>query len=183
MMNCAAPLIFTTRKEFITNDRNMLGGILDLQDLEVVDVMIHRTKMVTHRCLRTRRKKSSSRFSKSGHTRIPVWKDKQDNIVGILHAKNLFAALQEKDGDASKINIEDVMSPAWFVPDTRPLDDQLKAFLRRKTHFAIVVDEYGEVQGLITLEDIIEEIVGDIKDEHDFVAVGIKSQARRVLHR
>ena len=68
------------------------------------------------------------------------------------------------------------MGPAWFVPDTRPLADQLKAFLRRKTHFAIVVDEYGEVQGLITLEDIIEEIIGDIKDEHDFDASGIKPQ-------
>jgi Mg2+/Co2+ transporter CorB len=68
------------------------------------------------------------------------------------------------------------MGPAWFVPDTRPLADQLKAFLRRKTHFAIVVDEYGEVQGLITLEDIIEEIIGDIKDEHDIVTSGIKQQ-------
>ena len=111
---------------------------------------------------------------KSGHTRIPVWKDKQENIVGILHAKDLFAALQDNEGDATKIKIEEVMNPAWFVPDTRPLADQLKAFLRRKTHFAIVVDEYGEVQGLITLEDIIEEIIGDIKDEHDFVTAGIR---------
>lgn len=161
---------------FFTQDRNMLGGILDLQDLEVLDAMIHRTKMVSIDASDTT-EKIVKQVLKSGHTRFPVWKDKQDNIVGTLHAKNLFAALQENDGDSTKIKIEDVMGPAWFVPDTRPLADQLKAFLRRKTHFAIVVDEYGEVQGLITLEDIIEEIIGDIKDEHDFVTSGIKQQA------
>ena len=160
---------------FVTNDRNMLGGILDLQDLEILDAMIHRTKMVSIDASDAP-EKIVKQVLKSGHTRFPVWKDKQDNIVGILHAKNLFAALQENDGDYSKINIEEIMGPAWFVPDTRPLADQLKAFLRRKTHFAVVVDEYGEVQGLITLEDIIEEIIGDIKDEHDFVTSGIKQQ-------
>lgn len=158
---------------FVTNDRYMLGGVLDLQDLEIVDVMIHRTKMVSIDGADTP-EKIVKQVLKSGHTRIPVWKDKQENIVGILHAKDLFAAIQENDGDATKISIEKVMNPAWFVPDTRPLADQLKAFLRRKTHFAIVVDEYGEVQGLITLEDIIEEIIGDIKDEHDFVTAGIR---------
>jgi Mg2+/Co2+ transporter CorB len=160
---------------FVTNDRNMLGGILDLQNLEVLDAMIHRTKMVSIDASDTT-EKIVKQVLKSGHTRFPVWKDKQDNIVGILHAKNLFAVLQENDGDSTNIKIEDVMNPPWFVPDTRPLADQLKAFLRRKTHFAIVVDEYGEVQGLITLEDIIEEIIGDIKDEHDIVASGIKQQ-------
>ena len=134
---------------FFTNDRNMLGGILDLQDLEVLDAMIHRTKMVTIDAADLP-EKIVNQVLKSGHTRFPVWKDKQDNIVGILHAKNLFAALQENEGDFTKVKIEDVMSPPWFVPDTRPLADQLKAFLRRKTHFAVVVDEYGEVQGLIT---------------------------------
>jgi Mg2+/Co2+ transporter CorB len=160
---------------FITQDRNMLGGILDLQDLEVLDAMIHRTKMMSIDASDTT-EKIVNQVLKSGHTRFPVWKDSQDNIVGILHAKNLFAALQENDGDSTKIKIEDVMGSTWFVPDTRPLADQLKAFLRRKTHFAIVVDEYGEVQGLITLEDIIEEIIGDIRDEHDFDTIGIKPQ-------
>jgi len=160
---------------FFTNDRNILGGILDLQDLEILDAMIHRTKMVSIDSADSP-EKIVRQVLKSGHTRFPVWKDKQDNIVGILHAKNLVAALQESDGDSTKVKIEDVMNPPWFVPDTRPLADQLKAFLRRKTHFAVVVDEYGEVQGLITLEDIIEEIIGDIKDEHDFVSSGIKPQ-------
>ncbi len=158
---------------FVTNDRNMLGGILDLQDLEIVDVMIHRTKMVSIDGADDP-EKIVRQVLKSGHTRIPVWKDKPDNIIGILHAKDLFSALQENGGDSTKVRIDEVMNPAWFVPDTRPLADQLKAFLRRKTHFAIVVDEYGEVQGLITLEDIIEEIIGDIKDEHDIATAGIR---------
>jgi Mg2+/Co2+ transporter CorB len=160
---------------FVTNDRNMMGGILDLKDLENLDVMIHRTKMVSLD-LGDSPEKIVKQLLKSGHTRIPVWKDNQDNIVGVIHAKDLFAALQEQGGDATKIKIEDIMTAPWFVPDTRPLEDQLKAFLRRKTHFAIVVDEYGEVQGLITLEDIIEEIIGDIKDEHDQVTTGAKLQ-------
>jgi Mg2+/Co2+ transporter CorB len=158
---------------FVANDRNMLGGILDLQDLEIVDVMIHRTKMVSIDGADDP-EKIVRQVLKSGHTRIPVWKDKPDNIIGILHAKDLFSALQENGGDSTKVRIDEVMNPAWFVPDTRPLADQLKAFLRRKTHFAIVVDEYGEVQGLITLEDIIEEIIGDIKDEHDIATAGIR---------
>jgi Mg2+/Co2+ transporter CorB len=160
---------------FVTNDRNMMGGILDLKDLENLDVMVHRTKMVSID-LADPPEKIVKQLLKSGHTRIPVWKDSQENIVGVLHAKNLFAALQENDGDSTRLNIEEIMGTPWFVPDTRPLEDQLKAFLRRKTHFAIVVDEYGEVQGLITLEDIIEEIIGDINDEHDQVTTGAKPQ-------
>lgn len=160
---------------FVTNDRNMMGGLLDLKNLENLDVMVHRTKM-TMIDISDDPEKIIKQVIKSGHTRIPVWKHKQDNIVGILHAKDLFAGLQEAGGDASKLIIEDIMGTPWFVPDTRPLEDQLKAFLRRKTHFAVVVDEYGEVQGMITLEDIIEEIIGDIKDEHDQVTVGAKLQ-------
>ena len=159
----------------VKKDRDMLGGILDLQDLEVSDLMVHRTKMT----LIDGSEKPADIVAtvlKSGHTRIPVWRDKPDNIIGILHAKDLFAALQKHGGDASNLDIEDILSPAWFVPDTRPIPDQLNAFLRRKTHFAIVVDEYGELQGLITLEDIIEEIVGDIKDEHDAVAIGVRQK-------
>ena len=157
----------------IKKDRDMLGGVLDLQDLAVSDLMVHRTRMT----LIDGSEEPAEivvKVLKSGHTRIPVWKDKPDNIVGVLHAKNLFAALQKHGGDAAKVDLEDILSPAWFVPDTRSVPDQLNAFLRRKTHFAIVVDEYGELQGLITLEDIIEEIVGDIKDEHDAVAIGVR---------
>ena len=157
----------------IKKDRDMLGGILDLQDLEVSDIMVHRTKM-TMIDGSEEAKEIVAKVLKSGHTRIPVWTDTQDNIIGVLHAKDLFIDLQKHNGDASKVDIEDILTPPWFVPDTRAIPDQLNAFLRRKSHFAIVVDEYGEVQGLITLEDIIEEIVGDIKDEHDAVAIGVR---------
>jgi Mg2+/Co2+ transporter CorB len=157
----------------IKNDRDMLGGILALQDLEVSDIMVHRTKM-TMIDGDEDPKDIVAKVLKSGHTRIPVWKETPDNIIGVLHAKNLFAALQKHDGDATKLDIEDILTPPWFVPDTRAIPDQLNSFLRRKSHFAIVVDEYGEVQGLVTLEDIIEEIVGDIKDEHDAVATGVR---------
>ena len=157
----------------IKNDRDMLGGILAMQDLEVADIMVHRTKMTMIDGSEDP-KEIVAKVLKSGHTRIPVWKDAPDNIIGVLHAKNLFAALQKHGGDAAKIDIEDILLPPWFVPDTRPIPDQLNAFLKRKSHFAIVVDEYGELQGLVTLEDIIEEIVGDIRDEHDALASGVR---------
>jgi Mg2+/Co2+ transporter CorB len=159
----------------VKKDRDMLGGILDLQDLTVSDVMVHRTKMVTLE--RTDLPDSIiDGVLKSGHTRIPIWKDSPDNIIGILHAKDLLKELQKNRGDASRIDLDEIISPPWFVPDTRPVADQLNAFLRRKMHFALVVDEYGEVMGLVTLEDIIEEIVGDISDEHDIVVHGVRPE-------
>lgn len=161
---------------FVAGDRDMMGGLLDLKDLENLDVMIHRTKIISIDAEQPP-EDIIRQVLKSGHTRIPLWKEKPDNIIGVLHARDLFSALQDNGGDAGKVVIEDIMGPAWFVPDTRPLQDQLKAFLRRKTHFAIVVDEYGEVQGLITLEDIIEEIIGDIKDEHDLQTPGTRKLA------
>jgi Mg2+/Co2+ transporter CorB len=157
----------------VKTDRDMLGGILDLKDLEVADIMVHRTKMRTLNG-GLPLKDLISEMLDSPHTRMPVYRNNPDNIVGVLHAKSLFAALQKVSGDASKIKLDDIMSAAWFVPDTRPLEDQLNAFLRRKLQLAMVVDEYGEVQGLVTLEDILEEIVGDIKDEFDAVATGVR---------
>ncbi len=161
--------------DIVKKDRDMLGGLLDLKNLEVHEVMVHRTKMIM---LDADEKMQNilDQVLKSGKTRLPVWKDDQDNIIGILHAKNLFQALQQQDGNAERVKLDSILSDPWFVPDTRPLEDQLNAFLRRKTHFAIVVDEYGELQGLITLEDIIEEIVGDIKDEFDAVSNGVRKQ-------
>ena len=165
----------------VKKDRDMLGGILDLKELEVADIMVHRTKMTSIDAADPMQD-IIAQVLKSGKTRLPVWEENPDKIVGILHAKNLFAAIQNNGGDASKVRLGDILSPPWFVPDTRPLTGQLNAFLRRKTHFAIVVDEYGEVQGLITLEDIIEEIVGDIKDEFDVVATGVHKQADSSYH-
>jgi Mg2+/Co2+ transporter CorB len=107
-------------------------------------------------------------------TRVPLWRDKPENIVGILHAKDLLHALQKVEGDAGKIDLMDVARPAWFVPEIRPVSEQIKAFRRRRTPLALVVDEYGEFMGLVTLEDILEEIVGDITDEHDVELPGVR---------
>ena len=113
-----------------------------------------------------------ARCWRAEYTRIPLWRDKPENIIGVLHAKDLLRAIQASDGDTSQIDVTAIALPPWFVPEMRPLSEQLKAFRRRKTHFALVVDEYGEVEGLVTLEDILEEIVGDISDEHDVVVAG-----------
>ena len=112
----------------------MLGGLLELQNLEVSDIMVHRTRMTMIDASEPV-DEIVAQLLKSGRTRIPVWRDKPDNIIGVLHAKNLFAALQKSGGDTAKIEFDDILSPPWFVPDTRPITDQLNAFLRRKTAF------------------------------------------------
>jgi Mg2+/Co2+ transporter CorB len=155
--------------------RDMFGGVLDLNDLQVSDVMIHRTEMITV-CVDNPPEQVVKEILAAPVTRIPLWSDKPENIVGVLHAKNLLKALQEVDGDASKIDPVAICRPPWFVPTIRPLTEQLKAFRRRKTPLALVVDEYGEMMGLVTLEDIIEEIVGDIADEHDVEVPGVRPQ-------
>jgi Mg2+/Co2+ transporter CorB len=157
-------------------DRDMFGGVLDLRELELSDVMIHRTKMVTV-CADDKPEDIVNAVIASPVTRLPMWRDKPENIVGILHVKDLLRALHAADGDAAKVDIAGLMTPPWFVPDTRPVSEQLKAFRRRRTPFALVVDEYGEVEGLVTLEDILEEIVGDITDEHDVEVPGVRRQS------
>ena len=156
-------------------DRDMMGGLLDLRDLTVSSVMVHRTEMMTVNA-DDRPEDIVSAALKAGFTRIPLWRGKPENIVGILHAKDLLRALKTAEGDLGKIDVMSIALPPWFVPDIRPLSEQLKAFRRRKTHFALVVDEYGEVEGLVTLEDILEEIVGDISDEHDTPLPGVRPQ-------
>ncbi len=151
---------------FIKTDRDMLGGILDLDDLELSDVMVHRTKMHTIDIAMSPTEIIKDVLD-SGFSRVPVWREDKDDIIGILHAKNLLAELHKCKGQAEKINIEAICIEPWFAPDTTPALDQLNAFLRKKKHFSLVVDEYGEVMGMVTLEDILEEIVGQIADEHD----------------
>ncbi|GGK52956.1 HlyC/CorC family transporter [Salinarimonas ramus] len=156
-------------------ERDMLGGLLDLRELAVEDVMVHRTRM---RMIDADLPPDAivREVLTSPHTRLPLWRGRHENIVGILHAKDLLRALDAVGGDASKLKIDQIALEPWFVPDRTSLRDQLRAFLTKKTHFALVVDEYGEVQGLVTLEDIIEEIVGDIKDEHDVAVSGVRVQ-------
>ncbi|MGV8939145.1 MAG: HlyC/CorC family transporter [Allorhizobium sp.] len=157
-------------------DRDRLGGVLDLGELEVSDVMIHRTSMrgvnaddppeVAVRAVLD-----------SPYTRMPLWRGSTDNIIGVVHAKDLLRALAEPDVEPSNLDMVKIAQKPWFVPDATNLKDQLNAFLRRKVHFAVVVDEYGEVQGIVTLEDILEEIVGDIADEHDLEIQGVRQEA------
>ena len=160
----------------IKADRDRLGGVLDLGELEVSDVMVHRTTM---RMINADEDSDVAvrQILESPYTRMPVWRDETDNIIGVIHAKDVLRALAGAGGDRQTIDIVKIAQKPWFVPDTTNLKDQLNAFLRRKTHFAIVVDEYGEVEGLVTLEDILEEIVGDIADEHDLDIQGVVQEA------
>lgn len=155
------------------DDRDRLLGALDLKDREVEEIMLHRSDMemidansppqdLINQCLT------------SPYTRLPLYQDDPENIVGVIHAKDLLRAVNKlMRGQSANLNALDdfkaldVAMKPYFVPETTTLDDQLREFLRRKTHFALVIDEYGALQGLITLEDIIEEIIGEISDEHD----------------
>ena len=144
-------------------------------ELEVADIMVHRTNM---RSLDGNEPPDRiiAEALASPYTRLPVWEHEPENIVGIIHVKDLLRAIQAAGGDVSKVDVKSIATKPWFVPDSTTLTDQLNAFLKRKAHFALVVDEYGDVQGLVTLEDIIEEIVGDIADEHDVEIQGVRPQ-------
>lgn len=156
------------------HDRDMVGGLLDLADLSVADVMIHRTKMQVIKADQPAADLVREVLA-APYTRLPLWQGEPDNIIGVLHAKDLLRALAAARGDTSALDASAIALTPWFVPETTSLQDQLQAFLKRKTHFALVVDEYGSVMGLVTLEDILEEIVGDIKDEHDPAAAGVRA--------
>ena len=156
-------------------DRDMFGGLLDLRELQVSDVMVHRTEMVMVNADLPPEELVREVLA-SEYTRIPLSREKPENIIGVLHAKDLLRAIRAADGDIARIDVSSIALPPWFVPEMRSVSEQLKAFRRRKTHFALVVDEYGEVEGLVTLEDILEEIVGDISDEQDVVVAGVRAQ-------
>lgn len=158
------------------HDANMLGGVLDLRDLQVADIMVHRTKMETFN-VDDPPQVIMDGVLKSQYTRVPLWKDEPENIIGVLHTKDLLTALARNGWSVAKLEVMSFAGQPWFVPDTTSLKDQLNEFLRRKAQMALVVDEYGEVQGLITLEDILEEIVGQIADEHDTAESHIRLQA------
>ena len=160
----------------IKDDRDRLGGILDLHELEISDVMIHRTNMESINADDTP-EQIVKQILASPYTRIPLWQGENDNIIGVVHSKDVLRALASKKNEAKSLDIKKVSSKPWFVPETTTLKDQLNAFLRQKAHIALVVDEYGEVEGLVTLEDILEEIVGEIADEHDEEVSGVEAQA------
>ena len=153
--------------------RHRLIGALDLSELTIADMMVHR-KAMKMLDIDVPPREILAQAMASAHTRMPLYQDNQENIVGVLHARDLLRAIAEKGRDA--FNVRDVMRPPWFVAETTSAEDQLADFLRRREHFALVVDEYGALMGLVTLEDILEEIVGDIKDEHDIAVQGVRPQ-------
>lgn len=157
-----------------TDAQKMFGGLLDLEELEVSDIMVHRTKMRTISA-DIPPEEIVKEVLASPHTRLPLWSESPENIIGILHAKDLLRAYDAAGGQASQLDVRSIALEPWYVPDTTSLKDQLKAFLSKKLHVALVVDEYGEVMGLVTLEDILEEIVGDIRDEHDVRVQGLRA--------
>ncbi|MGP1275698.1 MAG: HlyC/CorC family transporter [Caulobacterales bacterium] len=150
----------------VKHDRDMLGGVLDLRELTVDDVIVHRKNLVMLDIDQPVEQLVEAALT-SPHTRLPLWQGDPENIVGILHARDLARALHGAGGDASRIDIHALKREPWFVPETRELFDQLNAFRAKREHFALVVDEYGALMGVVTLEDILEEIVGEIEDEHD----------------
>ncbi len=157
------------------SDRDMFGGLLELGDLTVYDTMVHRTAMTAIDADLPPAELVREVIA-SPYSRLPLWRGDPDNIVAVLHAKDLVRALAAAEGDVAHLDVDRVAAEPWFIPATTSLKDQLQAFRRRKTHFALVVDEYGVVLGLVTLEDIIEEIVGDIRDEHDLAVQGVRPQ-------
>ncbi|MFC3068969.1 HlyC/CorC family transporter [Phenylobacterium soli] len=157
-----------------SRDRWMLGGVLDLAQLDVSEVMVHR-KSIDMLDAGLAPKALIDAALESQHTRLPLYRENSENIVGVLHVKDLLQAMADAGGDMEKIQIDAILREPWFVPETTSLKDQLAAFLKRKTHFALVVDEYGALQGLVTLEDILEEIVGEIEDEYDVDVSGVKA--------
>jgi len=154
----------------------MLGGVLDLAEMDVSQVMVHRTNIAMLDADQPVRQVVAEALE-APFTRLPLYRREPENIVGVLHAKDLARAMEAVGGDLDRIDILSVANEPWFIPDTTNLKDQLNAFLRRRNHFALTVDEYGALRGLVTLEDILEEIVGEIEDEHDFTVEGVRRQA------
>ena len=153
--------------------RHRLLGALDLSELTIADVMIHR-KNIRSLDIDLPPREIIAQAMSSPHTRLPLWKDEPDNIVGILHARDILRGISEHGRDGFDVN--EVKREPWFTAMQTSAEDQLAEFLRRREHFALVVDEYGALMGLVTLEDILEEIVGDIKDEHDIAVQGVRQQ-------
>jgi len=156
--------------------RDQIIGVLEIGELTVESVMIHRKNLITAD-IDQEPDQILKDILGSGLSRIPLWQGDSDNVVGVLHAKDVLKALSKAGGDVSALNIKKIMREPWFIPETTPVVRQLRAFQSKRAHFALVVDEYGALMGVLTLEDILEEIVGDIQDEYDDVVEGVERLA------
>ncbi len=167
--------LHTREGAMVKADRDMLDSILELDEVQVNEVMVHRSSM---QMIDESESPEAivAQVLASPFTRMPIWKEDPENIIGMLHSKDLLRALSEKQGRAEEIDVTAIAAEPWFVPETTTLREQLNAFRERGAHFALVVDEYGALMGLVTLEDILEEIVGEIRDEHDLIVSGITPQ-------
>lgn len=155
--------------------RDLIRGALDLDEIRVEEIMVHRKSIDMLDLERPTRDLVGEALA-SEHTRLPLYKGDPDNIVGVLHAKDLLRALWREGGLAENIDLASIARKPYFVPETTTLQEQLDAFKKTQQHFALVVDEYGAIMGLVTLEDILEEIVGEIEDEHDSPALDLRPQ-------
>jgi Mg2+/Co2+ transporter CorB len=160
----------------IRQERQMLRSILDLDDVEVYEVMTHR-RSVEMLDIQDSPRNLVEQVLRSPYTRLPLYDKDQDNIIGVVHAKALLRAIGTAEKGLDGVDIREVATAPWFIPDSTSLLEQLQAFRQRREHFALVVDEYGAFMGVVTLEDILEEIVGDIDDEHDMAVAGVRPQA------
>lgn len=157
----------------VKHERAMLRSVLDLAGVTVGEVMVHRKKLVTIDA-DLPIVDIIEQVAGAAYSRIPLWREQPDNIVGVIHAKALLRALESTG--AENVDVVALAAKPWFVPDATSLLDQLHAFRAKREHFALVVDEYGALLGAVTLEDILEEIVGDIRDEHDVPVAGVRPQ-------
>lgn len=159
--------------------RAMLRSVLDLFEVDIEEIMIHR-KNVLMLDANDPIEKIIEEALDSPYTRMPICRDSTDNIIGVLHAKALMRELKSREKSNQNfddLDIEEIAADPWFVPEATTLYEQLQAFRSRREHFATVVDEYGSFMGIVTLEDILEEIVGEIDDENDEAVIGVRKQA------
>ncbi|GAB4531113.1 MAG: HlyC/CorC family transporter [Amphiplicatus sp.] len=156
--------------------RDLIRGALDLDEIRVEEIMIHRKSIEMLDVSRPAEEVIAAAL-KSRHTRLPLYRGDPDNIIGVLHAKDLLRALWDAEGKAEAVDLAAIARKPYFAPETTTLQEQLDAFRRKREHFALVVDEYGAIMGLVTLEDILEEIVGEIEDEYDSPVQGVRPQA------
>ncbi len=167
--------LHTGQNGAVRHERAMLRSVLDLAEVQVGEIMVHRKNVVMIDADEATEAVVTQALA-SPYTRLPVWRGEPDNIVGVLHAKALLRAVRARGESLAGLDIVALAAKPWFIPESTSLIDQLQAFRRRREHFALVVDEYGSLMGIVTLEDILEEIVGDIADEHDIAVSGVRRQ-------